>query len=136
MISSVRPAGGSLRLGELAGSAFSWRGRGEAFGDAAPPRRIAAFTRRGSCVAAKALREVASDDEHDKPSSVAGGAKRRFREANFHFDMSVPTMILGTPTGLPNPDGITSIACEFFATPDMPETFLIEVALKPEEKST
>jgi len=67
---------------------------------------------------------------------VAGGAKRRFREANYHFDISVPTMIVGTPTGLHNPDGITSIACEFSATPDIPETFLIEVALKPEEKPT
>jgi len=34
-------------------------------------RALAALTRRGSCFVAKALRGVASDDEHGKPSAIA-----------------------------------------------------------------
>lgn len=100
------------------------------------PRRLATF------VVARFLGEqeanlneaMVSDGIGEVANMVAGGAKRRFRENNHLFDISVPTMIIGLPTGLHNPDGITSIACEFTATPDIPETFLIEVALKPEEK--
>jgi len=49
-------------------------GRGLPFG---VRRALAAFTRRGSCVVAKALREVASDDEDGKPSAVVVSPHRR-----------------------------------------------------------
>lgn len=74
-----------------------------------------------------------SDGIGEIANMVAGGAKRRFMETPYRFDISVPTVIIGNPTGLYNPAGSTSIACEFIATPDISETFLIDIALKPEE---
>lgn len=101
------------------------------------PRRLAAF------VVARFLGEeesaitdeMISDGIGEVANMVAGGAKRRFAETLYRFDISTPTVILGAPTGLHNPIGVMSVACEFTATPELPETFLIEVALKPEEKS-
>lgn len=77
---------------------------------------------------------MVSDGIGEVANMVAGGAKRRFHAANLFFDISTPTMIVGAKTCMYNPQEITSIACEFMATPDIPETFMIEVALKPEEK--
>lgn len=65
---------------------------------------------------------------------VAGGAKRKFADTPYRFDISIPTVIHGEPVKLFNPADTVSIACEFLADPAWPETFLIEVALKPTNK--
>ncbi|MFM2092366.1 MAG: hypothetical protein RLZZ127_2855, partial [Planctomycetota bacterium] len=53
----------------------------------------------------------------------------------YKFAISTPTVIRGdSPTRLFNPVDTVAIACEFTADPDWPETFLIEIALKPQEK--
>ena len=67
---------------------------------------------------------------------VAGGAQRAFATAGngYRFDISTPTVIAGEPVKLFNPQDTVSIACEFSAEPDWPETFLIEIALKPTDK--
>ena len=75
--------------------------------------------------------EMISDGIGEVANMVAGGAKRHFATTEYRFDISTPTVILGTPTGLHNPGGTVSIACEFTASPTLSETFLIEVALKP-----
>jgi len=77
---------------------------------------------------------LVSDGIGEVANMVAGGAKRRFADTGYRFDISTPTVIIGHPTGLHNPMGSTSIACEFLAMPDMVETFLIEIALKAEDK--
>lgn len=79
---------------------------------------------------------MVSDGIGEVANMVAGGAKRRFHSTNLYFDISTPTMILGGKTSMYNPLDITSIACEFIATPEIDETFIIEVALKPEDKAT
>lgn len=67
---------------------------------------------------------------------VAGGAKRAFATAGtgYRFDISTPTVVAGEPVRLFNPQDTVSIACEFTAEAQWPETFLIEIALKPTDK--
>lgn len=65
---------------------------------------------------------------------VAGGAKRQFVNTPYRFDITVPTVVHGEPVKLFNPADTVAIACEFTADPAWPETFLIEIALKPTEK--
>lgn len=65
---------------------------------------------------------------------VAGGAKRKFADTPYRFDITIPTVVHGEPVKLFNPADTVAIACEFTADPDWPETFLIEVALKPTDK--
>ena len=65
---------------------------------------------------------------------VAGGAKRKFADTPYRFDITIPTVVHGEPVKLFNPADTVAIACEFTADPEWPETFLIEVALKPTDK--
>jgi len=65
---------------------------------------------------------------------VAGGAKRKFADTPYRFDITIPTVVHGEPVKLFNPVDTVAIACEFTADPAWPETFLIEVALKPTDK--
>jgi chemotaxis protein CheX len=65
---------------------------------------------------------------------VAGGAKRKFADTDYRFNISTPTVVHGEPVKLFNPADTVSIACEFTADPAWSETFLIEVALKPTDK--
>jgi chemotaxis protein CheX len=66
---------------------------------------------------------------------VAGGAKREFAtQGLYRFDISTPTIVSGEPVKLFNPMDTVAIACEFTASPEWSETFLIEVALKPTTK--
>lgn len=65
---------------------------------------------------------------------VAGGAKRKFVDTAYRFDISTPTVVHGEPVKLFNPADTVSIACEFSADPAWPETFLIEIALKPKDR--
>lgn len=65
---------------------------------------------------------------------VAGGAKRKFVGTAYRFDISTPTVVHGEPVKLFNPADTVSIACEFLGDPAWPETFLIEIALKPTDK--
>jgi chemotaxis protein CheX len=72
-----------------------------------------------------------SDGIGEVANMVAGGAKRLFAATEYRFDISTPTVVQGGPTALYNPADTISIACEFTALPGNPETFLIEIALKP-----
>jgi chemotaxis protein CheX len=76
--------------------------------------------------------EMVSDGIGEVANMVAGGAKREFATSEYRFDISTPTVIMGAPTALYNPADTVSIACEFTASPALAETFLIEVALKPQ----
>ncbi|MFM2090878.1 MAG: hypothetical protein RLZZ127_1367 [Planctomycetota bacterium] len=80
--------------------------------------------------------QMVDDGIGEVANMVAGGAKRQFSSlGTYKFNISTPTVIRGSnPTKLFNPIDTVSIACEFAADPDWPETFLIEVALKPQEK--
>lgn len=63
---------------------------------------------------------------------VAGGAKRRFHDADHRFDISTPTVILGKgPLEMHNPKGSVCICVDFLAHPDWDQTFAIEVAINP-----
>lgn len=79
--------------------------------------------------------EMINDGIGEVANMVAGGAKRLFANTPYRFDISTPTVISGEPVQLFNPADSVAIACEFTANPDWPETFLIEVALKPREKT-
>lgn len=79
----------------------------------------------------KLTEEMVSDGIGEVANMVAGGAKRQFASTEYRFDISTPTVIMGAPTALYNPAETVSIACEFTASPAIPETFLIEIALKP-----
>lgn len=75
--------------------------------------------------------DMVSDGIGEVANMVAGGAKRQFATTEYRFDISTPTVIMGSPTALYNPAETVSIACEFTASPAIAETFLIEIALKP-----
>jgi chemotaxis protein CheX len=78
--------------------------------------------------------DMVNDGIGEVANMVAGGAKRRFSTTSYKFDISVPTVIAGTPVALYNPQDVVSIACLFQAKPEWPEAFLIEIALKPGER--
>jgi chemotaxis protein CheX len=78
--------------------------------------------------------EMVSDGIGEVANMVAGGAKRIFATTGYKFDISTPTIIMGTPTAMYNPADIMSIACEFLASPELSETFIIDIALKPTDK--
>lgn len=79
--------------------------------------------------------EMINDGIGEIANMVAGGAKRLFSTLKtYKFDISTPTVVAGPPVKLFNPLDTVSIACEFSADPDWPETFLIELTVKPSEK--
>jgi len=78
--------------------------------------------------------EMVNDGIGEVANMVAGGAKRLFANTPYRFDISTPTVIAGEPVLLFNPEDSVAIACEFTACAEWPETFLIEVALRPREK--
>lgn len=78
--------------------------------------------------------EMMRDGIGEVANMVAGGAKRQFANSPYRFDISTPTVVHGAPIMLFNPQDTVSIACEFSADPRWPESFLIEIALKPQEK--
>lgn len=75
--------------------------------------------------------EMISDGIGEVANMVAGGAKRQFVSSEYRFDISTPTVIVGERVALYNPADTVSIACEFTASSAIPETFLIEIALRP-----
>lgn len=83
---------------------------------------------------AKLTPEMVNDGIGEVANMVAGGAKRLFQTTPYRFDISTPTVVAGEPVKLFNPADTVAIACEFRADPQWPDTFLIEVALKPREK--
>jgi chemotaxis protein CheX len=78
--------------------------------------------------------EMVNDGIGEVANMVAGGAKREFVNTQYRFDISTPTVIAGMPVNLFNPQDTVAIVCEFTADVAWPETFLIEIALKPTEK--
>ncbi|MCS6971280.1 MAG: chemotaxis protein CheX [Planctomycetota bacterium] len=78
--------------------------------------------------------EMMRDGIGEVANMVAGGAKRQFAQTPYRFDISTPTVVHGAPIQLFNPHDTVAIACEFTADPQWPETFLIEIALKPQKK--
>jgi chemotaxis protein CheX len=78
--------------------------------------------------------EMVNDGIGEVANMVAGGARRLFVAAGKQFDISTPTVISGDPISMFNPGDVVSIAAEFTSKPEWPETFLVEVALKPTTK--
>jgi chemotaxis protein CheX len=78
--------------------------------------------------------EMVEDGIGEVANMVAGGAKRKFADTSYRFDISTPTVVHGMPVKLFNPADTVAIACEFTADPGWPETFLIEIALKPTDR--
>lgn len=61
---------------------------------------------------------------------VAGGAKTHAAETGIRFAISTPTLIIGAQACLYNPAGTMSFACEFTASAERTDTFLVEVAAR------
>jgi chemotaxis protein CheX len=84
---------------------------------------------------AKITAAMMCDGVGEIANMVAGAAKRQFVTQGIHFDISTPTVVMGgEKTAVHNPNGTMNIACEFTAFPDLEETFLLEIALKPTER--
>ncbi len=89
-------------------------------------------------VAALLGEDVAEDDALIKDgigelaNMVAGGAKRRFHQSEFRFEISTPTVVMGNgPLEMHDPTGSICVCCEFKAHPDWDDTFAVEVAISP-----
>jgi chemotaxis protein CheX len=79
--------------------------------------------------------DIVIDGIGEVANMVAGGAKRKLAGTRLSFNISTPTLLYGAGTSLHNPPDTVSIASEFKAHPDWPETFLVELATKPVDKS-
>lgn len=101
------------------------------FPDALAKRIVARFLGENEATISAAMVE---DGIGEVANMVAGGAKRKFTETPYRFDISTPTVVHGEPVKLFNPADTVAIACEFTADPAWTETFLIEIALKPTDK--
>ncbi len=79
--------------------------------------------------------EIVLDGIGEVANMVGGGAKRKLSTTRYRFDISTPTLIssTGAPVNLFNPPDTVTIALEFSAHPDWPETFLLELATTPME---
>jgi chemotaxis protein CheX len=79
--------------------------------------------------------EMVCDGVGEIANMVAGTAKRHFVAIGVIFNISTPTVVMGGErTAVHNPGGTMNIACEFTVFPDLDETFLLEIALKPTER--
>jgi CheY-specific phosphatase CheX len=83
---------------------------------------------------ANMTKDMIQDGIGEVANMVGGGAKRLLAMSDYKFDISTPTVLAGHPIMLYNPPETISIACEFTAQPDWPETFMIELATKPVDK--
>jgi chemotaxis protein CheX len=91
--------------------------------------RIVAALLGEDCTGNEAL---VQDGIGEVANMIAGGAKRRFHDADHRFDISTPTVIAGHgPLEMHNPKGSICVCCEFQAHPDWPERFAVEVAVIP-----
>jgi chemotaxis protein CheX len=79
-------------------------------------------------------KDMVLDGIGEVANMVGGGAKRLLAGSAYRFDISTPTVLAGKPISLYNPPETVSIACEFSAHPDWPDTFMIELATKPVER--
>ncbi len=101
------------------------------FPDALARRIVAKFLGEDESTISASMIE---DGIGEVANMVAGGAKRKFADSDYRFNISTPTVVHGEPVKLFNPADTVAIACEFTADPTWPGTFLIEVALKPTDK--
>ncbi len=76
-------------------------------------------------------KDMVLDGIGEVANMVAGGAKRLLAGGIYRFNISTPTVLYGKQVNLYNPPETISIACEFLANPQWPDTFLIELATKP-----
>jgi chemotaxis protein CheX len=74
---------------------------------------------------------VIGDGIGEVANMVAGGAKRAFAETEHRFNISTPTVIMGDQTSMFNPAPAVTIAAEFSTSISQTETFLIEIAFRP-----
>jgi chemotaxis protein CheX len=79
-------------------------------------------------------KDLLMDGIGEVANMVGGGAKRLLAGTSYRFDISTPTVLVGHAVNLYNPPDTVSIACEFLAHPQWPETFLIELATRPIER--
>lgn len=79
-------------------------------------------------------KDMVLDGIGEVANMVGGGAKRLLAGTQYRFDISTPTILSGHQVNLYNPPDTVSIAIEFAAHPDWPETFMIELATRPVER--
>ncbi|MBT8339238.1 MAG: chemotaxis protein CheX [Desulfatitalea sp.] len=64
---------------------------------------------------------------------ISGSTKKRFKGTPFHFDLSLPTVVVGSGHQLGHPDN-SSIAVLIFDVAQM--AFVLQVCLKPKQKQS
>jgi chemotaxis protein CheX len=77
--------------------------------------------------------EYIHDGTGELINMISGSTKRRFKGTQFHFDLSLPTVVVGSGHQLGHPDG-SSIAVLIFEVGQ--EAFVLQVCLKPRNKSS
>ncbi len=82
---------------------------------------------------AKINAEYIHDGTGELINMISGSTKKRFKGTQFHFDLSLPTVVVGSGHQLGHPDG-SSIAVLIFDVGQ--EAFVLQVCLKPRNKAS
>jgi chemotaxis protein CheX len=77
--------------------------------------------------------EYIHDGAGELINMISGSTKKRFKGTPFHFDLSLPTVVVGSGHQLGHPEG-SSIAVLIFEVGQ--EAFVLQVCLKPKSKSS
>ena len=76
--------------------------------------------------------EYIHDGAGELINMISGSTKKQFKGTPFHFDLSLPTVVVGSGHQLGHPEG-SSIAVLIFDVGD--QAFVLQVCLKPKKKS-
>lgn len=76
--------------------------------------------------------EYIHDGAGELINMISGSTKKQFKGTPFHFDLSLPTVVVGSGHQLGHPDG-SSIAVLIFDVGD--HSFVLQVCLKPKQES-
>jgi chemotaxis protein CheX len=82
---------------------------------------------------AKINAEYIHDGAGELINMISGSTKKRFKGTQFHFDLSLPTVVVGSGHQLGHPEG-SSIAVLIFEVGQ--EAFVLQVCLKPRNKAS
>jgi chemotaxis protein CheX len=77
--------------------------------------------------------EYIHDGTGELINMISGSTKKRFKGTQFHFDLSLPTVVVGSGHHLGHPEG-SSIAVLIFDVGQ--EAFVLQVCLKPRSKAS
>ncbi|MBI5062884.1 MAG: chemotaxis protein CheX [Desulfatitalea sp.] len=77
--------------------------------------------------------EYIHDGTGELINMISGSTKKRFKGTQFHFDLSLPTVVVGSGHQLGHPEG-SSIAVLIFEVGQ--EAFVLQVCLKPRNKAS